>query len=249
VARPRGKAARASTRPTWVEISVTRLRQNFRSVRKHVGENVTVCAVVKADAYGHGAVECARVLEAEGAPWLGVTSLDEAVPLRQAGSRARILLMTGFWHGEERDVIRFHLTPTVWEAWHFEELEKAAVSMAVRGYPVHLKVDTGMGRLGVGLDKLARLLACLKSASHLMLEGLSSHLASSEALDAPSIAEQERRFADALRMVRNTGFDPPLIHLAKVAPLSPAGRPGTQWCGQVFPFMVITCRSFAPKEK
>jgi predicted amino acid racemase len=71
--------------PTWAEVSLTTLRQNFRTVQKHVGAKVTVCAVVKADAYGHGAVECSRALEAEGAKWLGVTSLDEAIPLREAG--------------------------------------------------------------------------------------------------------------------------------------------------------------------
>ena len=85
-----------------------RLRQNFRTVQKHVGASVTVCAVVKADAYGHGAVECSRALEAEGARWLGVTSLDEAIPLREAGIRANILLMTGFWRGEENEIVRLH---------------------------------------------------------------------------------------------------------------------------------------------
>ena len=88
--------SRVATRPTWAEVSLSTLRQNFRTVQKHVGANVTVCAVVKADAYGHGAVECSRALEAEGAKWLGVTSLDEAIPLREAGVRANILLMTGF---------------------------------------------------------------------------------------------------------------------------------------------------------
>ena len=77
--------SRVATRPTWAEVSLTSLRQNFCAVAKHTGAGVTVCAVVKADAYGHGAVECARALEAEGAKWLGVTSLDEAIPLRDAG--------------------------------------------------------------------------------------------------------------------------------------------------------------------
>ena len=77
--------SRAATRPTWADVSLATLRQNFRTVQKHVGAAVTVCAVVKADAYGHGAVECSRALEGEGAKWLGVTSLDEAIPLRDAG--------------------------------------------------------------------------------------------------------------------------------------------------------------------
>src|ERR1051325_9059068 len=106
--------SRAATRPTWADVSLAALRQNFRTVQKHVGAGVTVCAVVKADAYGHGAVECSRALESEGAKWLGVTSLDEAIPLREAGIRSNILLMTGFLRGEEAEIIRLHLTPQVW---------------------------------------------------------------------------------------------------------------------------------------
>ena len=98
--------SRVATRPTWAEVSLATLRQNFRTVVKHAGAGVTVCAVVKADAYGHGAVECSRALEAEGAKWLGVTSLDEAIPLRDAGIESRILLMTGFWRGEESEIVR-----------------------------------------------------------------------------------------------------------------------------------------------
>ncbi len=78
---------RTATRPTWAEVSLGNLRRNFDVVQRHVGPGITMCAVVKADAYGHGAVECARALEKEGARWLGVTSLDEAIPLRDAESR------------------------------------------------------------------------------------------------------------------------------------------------------------------
>jgi len=203
-----------ATRPTWADVSLTALRQNFRTVQKHVGANVTVCAVVKADAYGHGAVECSRALEAEGARWLGVTSLDEAIPLRDAGIRSRILLMTGFWRGEETEIVRLGLTPTVWEPWHIEALETAAAALGVARHPVHLKVDTGMGRLGVSVEELPAVLAVLKAAQHLTLEGVSTHLASSEIMDAPSVAEQERTFDLARRMVREAGLEPALVHMA-----------------------------------
>jgi alanine racemase len=209
--------SRVATRPTWAEVSLTTLRQNFRTVQKHVGANVTVCAVVKADAYGHGAVECSRALEAEGAKWLGVTSLDEAIPLREAGVRANILLMTGFWRGEESEIIRLHLTPTVWEPWHIETLESAAAALGVARQPVHLKVDTGMGRLGVSVEQLPGVLTALKAAKHLLLEGLSTHLASSEVMDAPSVAEQERSFEAARRMVREAGMEPAFVHMANTA--------------------------------
>ncbi len=206
--------SRAATRPTWAEVSLTALRQNFRTVQKHVGANVTVCAVVKADAYGHGALECSRALEAEGATWLGVTSLDEAIPLRDAGIRAHILLMTGFWRGEENEIIRLRLTPTVWEPWQIASLDAAAAALGVAGHPVHLKVDTGMGRLGVAIDQLPVVLNALKGARHIVLEGLSTHLASSEIMDAPSVAEQERTFDAARKLVHEAGFDPSLVHMA-----------------------------------
>jgi len=209
--------SRAATRPTWAEVSLTTLRQNFRTVQKHVGANVTVCAVVKADAYGHGAVECSRALEAEGARWLGVTSLDEAIPLREAEIRPRILLMTGFWRGEETEIVRLGLTPTVWEVWQIESLEAAAAKLGVGEHPVHLKVDTGMGRLGVTVEELATVLAALKAAQHLTLEGLSTHLASSEIMDAPSVAEQQSTFEIARCMVSEAGLEPALVHIANTS--------------------------------
>jgi len=234
--------SRVATRPTWAEVSLTSLRQNFRTVLKHAGAGVTVCAVVKADAYGHGAVECSRALQDEGAGWLGVTSLDEAIPLRDAGIESRILLMTGFWRGEENEIVRLGLTPTVWEPWHIEVLEQAAASGTLR-QAVHLKVDTGMGRLGVSLDELPVVLKALSAAPHLLLEGLSTHLASSEIMDAPSVTEQERRFEEAQRMVRAVGFDPTLVHMANTSALisrretwNKMVRPGVALYGYYLPF-------------
>jgi len=231
-----------ATRPTWADVSLATLRQNFRTVQKHVGAGVTVCAVVKADAYGHGAVECSRALEAEGTRWLGVTSLDEAIPLREAGVRASILLMTGFWRGEESEIVRLHLTPTVWEPWHIESLEKAAAALGAR-HPVHLKVDTGMGRLGVAVDQLSALLEKLGAARHLVLEGVSTHLADSEVMDAPSVAEQERRFDAALRMVREAGIEPAFVHMANTGAVisrretwNTMVRPGVALYGYYLPF-------------
>jgi alanine racemase len=179
-----------------------------------VGANVTVCAVVKADAYGHGAVECSRALEAEGAHWLGVTSLDEAIPLRDVGIRSNILLMTGFWRGEENEIVRQRLTPTVWEPWQIESLDAAAAKQGVTRHPVHLKIDTGMGRLGVTIQQLPAVLAALVATKHLVLEGLSTHLASSEIMDAPSVTEQLRNFDTARRLLREAGVEPVFVHIA-----------------------------------
>jgi len=235
--------SRVATRPTWAEVSLTTLRQNFRTVQKHVGAKVTVCAVVKADAYGHGAVECSRALESEGARWLGVTSLDEAIPLREANIRSNILLMTGFWRGEETEIVRLRLTPTVWEPWHIETLETAAATLGVAQHPVHLKVDTGMGRLGVAVDQLPGVLAALRAAKHLVLEGFSTHLASSEIMDAPSVAEQERSFDAARRMVREAGMEPTFVHMANTGAVisrretwNTMVRPGVALYGYYLPF-------------
>ncbi|MFL6443704.1 MAG: alanine racemase [Candidatus Sulfotelmatobacter sp.] len=235
--------SRAATRPTWADVSLSTLRQNFRTVQKHVGAAVTVCAVVKADAYGHGALECSRALEGEGAKWLGVTSLDEAIPLRDAGIGSNVLLMTGFWRGEEAEIIRLQLTPAVWELWQIESLDKAAAGLGVARHPVHLKVDTGMGRLGVAVEQLPAVLRALTAATHLRLEGLSTHLASSEIMDAPSVAEQERNFEAARNMVREAGFEPSFVHMANTGAVisrretwNTMVRPGVALYGYYLPF-------------
>ena len=235
-------AKRVATRPTWAEVSLTALRQNFRAVQKHIGHGVTVCAIVKADAYGHGAVDCSRALEEEGARWFGVTSLDEAIPLREAGIRGRILLLTGFWRGEEEEMIRLSLTPTVWEANQIERLEAAAARLGAT-HSVHLKVDTGMGRLGASPHDLRYICSALKNAPHLVVEGLSTHLASSEILDAPSVAEQLHTFEQARHFLRDAGIDPPLVHAANTGAVisrreswNTMVRPGIALYGYFLPF-------------
>jgi alanine racemase len=234
---------RTATRPTWAQVSLENLRYNFGVVQRHSGAGITVCAVVKADAYGHGAVECARALEEEGARWLGVTSLDEAIPLRDAGVRTRILLMTGFWRGEEEEIIRLQLTPTIWEPGQVELLEKAAAGLGLPRLAVHLKVDTGMGRLGVDPEDLYQVCSVLKASPHLLLEGLSTHLASSEVLDAPSVNEQLQKFDQVRNLLRNEGFDPPLVHVANTGAViskreswNTMVRPGIALYGYHLPF-------------
>ncbi len=234
---------RCLTRPTWAEVSLSNLRANFRTIQQYVGQAVKICAVVKADAYGHGAVECAQALQNEGAKWFGVTSLDEAVPLREAGVASRILLMTGFWRGEQEEVIRLGLTPTVWEIGQIELLEKAAAKLAVRGQSVHLKIDSGMGRLGASLEELPNICAALKSCEHLVLEGVSTHLASSEVLDSESVQQQLQRFEDAQQIVRREGLSPQLVHIANSSAIisrpeswKQMVRPGCALYGYHLPF-------------
>lgn len=223
-------------RPTWAEVSLGALRENFRRLQKHVGEGVNVCAVVKADAYGHGAAQCALALESEGAKWLGVTTTDEGVPLRDAGVRCRVLLMTGFWRGEEEEVVRRNLTAAVWEPWHVKALDQAASRLGVAPQPVHLKVDTGMGRLGVSLEELPAMCKLIQASPHILLEGVFTHLASSEVLGAADVALQMERFEQALCVVRGQGLSPVLFHMDNTGGM--VSRPET-WKNMVRPGLAL----------
>jgi alanine racemase len=237
---------RAATRPTWAEISLANLRYNFQALQRHVGSAVNVCAVVKADAYGHGAPPCALALQEAGAKWFGVTSLDEAIPLRQVGIKGRILLMTGFWPGEQEELFRLGLTPTVWTAEQIALLEKASAISAQPRQPVHLKVDTGMGRLGVSLDALPQILAALKISPHLSLEGLSTHLASSEVLDEPSLDAQLKAFEQARVTIHNAGFNPAIVHVANSCAI--LSRPQT-WNDMVRPGIALYGAAFSLQKE
>jgi alanine racemase len=227
---------RSATRPTWAEISLANLRDNFQTIRRRIGSAVNICAVVKADAYGHGATHCALALQEEGAQWFGVTSLDEAIPLRDAGIRGPILLMTGFWPGEEEELLRLGLTPTLWTPEQISLLEKAAGTLDTHTQPVHLKIDSGMGRLGASTADLPQVISALKSSPHLFLEGLSTHLASSEVLDSPSVEAQLKAFEQARLVLEKAGFRPQLIHVANSGAI--ASRPHT-WNNLVRPGIAL----------
>jgi alanine racemase len=234
---------RSATRPTWAEVSLSALRRNFQLVQSFVGAGVNICAVVKADAYGHGAVECARALVHEGAQWFGVTGLDEAIPLRNVGIESRILLMTGFWRGEQEEIVRLGLTPTIWERGQIELLSDAVGRMRARPLAVHLKIDTGMGRLGVLPSELPAIIKTLQSSRGVFLEGVSTHLASSEVLDSESVERQTALFRDSLKSLRAQGFDPPLTHIANTSAMlsrrevwNTMVRPGLALYGYSLPF-------------
>jgi len=220
---------------TWAEVSLTTLRENFRVVQQHVGPNVAICAVVKADGYGHGATECALALEAEGTPWLGVTDAAEGRALRSAGIWTRILLMTGIWKGEEDGIVSHNLTPTIWETWHIERLERAAKKQQIN-LPVHLKVDTGMNRLGATIKALPQLCEKLALCEHLHLEGVSTHFASAEVLDAEDAPRQMKSFEQALVVLGQHGLHPPLVHMGNSAAVSV--RPET-WKTMVRPGILL----------
>lgn len=210
--------SRIYSRPNWAEVSLSAIRHNFRVLQQHVGPQVTICCVVKCDAYGHGYAECARALSEEGAQWFGVTSTDEGVAMREAGITARVLIMVGAWRGEEEDILHYSLTPALSRV---EELESFAAAVRrlrhAKPLPVHLKVDTGMHRLGLPLDQLDRFAEQLRRTPEIELEGVFSHLASSEVLDDLGTAQQILRFEEVLGTLSARGLHTRLRHLANTS--------------------------------
>ncbi len=212
---------RHHTRPVWAEISAGRLRDNFHALRRTAGPDVDVLAVIKADAYGHGATECAPVLAGAGAGWLGVTSVEEGIAVRGSlgilpqGMSPRLLVLCGIWPGEEDACIDKGLTPVVWEPYHLDPLENAARRRGLRprSVAVHVEIDTGMARQGVAPGPLLdQLLARFTPDSPLLLEGVLTHLASSECAADAQNALQMQSFENALEQVRRAGFAPRIIH-------------------------------------
>jgi alanine racemase len=204
-------------RPTWIEIDLAALAHNFRLVRKSVGAEVQVMAVVKANAYGHGAVECARRLAAEGADWFGVALPEEGLALREAGITQPILCLGGFWPGQESLIVQHHLTPVVYSVEMVAALDRVARDAGVIA-KLHLKVDTGMGRLGVRADALGEFLSAIDQFKHIDIAGMMSHLASADEPGFDGFTQmQEARLAVAVQMVRDHGWHPEVFHLANSA--------------------------------
>jgi alanine racemase len=221
-------------RPVWAEISLGAIASNLREIRRHIGAGRKILAVVKANAYGLGAVEISRALSRAGADWFGVTSASEGAELRRAGIREPILVLTGFWPGEEPSLFRWRLTPTVTDAAQLAGLERAyikAKGAAARGrYPFHLKINSGMNRLGIAPDSVEHFARALDKCRHLTLQGTYTHFASAEDFTSPQTAEQEGIFLDAVRRLRATGVDPGMIHLANSGAI--CARPST-WADMV----------------
>src|SRR5689334_20431321 len=142
-----------SRRPTWAEIDLNNLAANFNNVRRRVSPVARVMAVIKANAYGHGAVACARRLASEGADWFGVALPEEGIELRSADITQPVLCLAGFWPGQAAACIQHNLTPVVYRLETIEAFNQAAANAGVVA-DVHVKVDTGMGRLGIRFDEL-----------------------------------------------------------------------------------------------
>jgi alanine racemase len=205
------------SRPTWAEIDLNKLAANFQQIKQRVASTARIMAVVKANAYGHGAVECARRLAAEGADWFGVALPEEAVQLRNSGITQPVLCLAGFWPGQAAVCIQHRLTPVVYRVDMLEALNQAATE-ANAIVDVHVKVDTGMGRLGVRFDQIGEFAGAVERFRNVRIDGLMTHLAAADdAACRPLTLDQIRRFDDAVNAFRERGYRPTHLHLANSA--------------------------------
>jgi alanine racemase len=204
-------------RPTWAEIDLNHLAANFKRVKQRVGSVARMMAVVKANAYGHGAVACARRLVNEGADWFGVALPEEGIELREAGITQPVLCLGGFWPGQAAACIQHQLTPVVYRLDMFEALNQAALNAGVVA-DVHVKVDTGMGRLGIRFDELSEFVAALERFRNVRIDGVMSHLAAADDTTCqPLTRDQIQRFENAVLVFRDHGYRPTYLHLANSA--------------------------------
>jgi len=223
----------------YVEISRSRLAANYRAVCAAVGPSAQVMGVVKADAYGHGAVEVSRILCHEGARWLAVSSVDEGITLRRAGIECRILVMAGVMPWERGAIREFRLTPALHSVSEIAAFHDAG---ATDSLDVHLKIDTGMNRLGTRAAA-AEIAEAVHAATGIRVEGLMSHFASAADFNSLQTDEQILEFNAMTEALAAAGIRPPLAHCsstnaiayARPGAAQPLVRPGHAIYGYVSP--------------
>ncbi len=222
---------------SWVEISEERLAANYKALVRVAGDDMPVVAVVKANAYGHGAKVCAPVLARAGAEWLGVADAEEGVAVRGALTAAgtsqerqpRILVMCGSLQEDAETIVRYRLTPIAWTRQQMEWLAEA-VERCGAGSPlaVHLKIDTGMARQGITPgEELRELLAWLAGQPSLRLEGVMTHFASAEVANSPLTLRQRERFEQAVSAVAAAGLHPAWVHAANSSTIDNSSGSGS----------------------
>jgi alanine racemase len=203
-------------RPTVAEVSLAALRHNCRQACELVGPRVAVMAVVKANAYGHGAVAAARAFVEAGAAALGVSTVEEGVELRTSGLTAPIVVLGGVFRGEGAAVAEHGLEAAVWTLDCARALAGAGRA-AGRKVPVHVKVETGMGRLGIAAGEARAFGEGLRGIDGVEARGVFSHFASADAVDTAAARAQIGRFREAVEGLAAAGVRPPLVHLANSA--------------------------------
>ncbi len=203
-------------RPTVCLIDHEALQWNFRQIRAKVGSRVKILAMVKANAYGHGSETVAQSLTRVGSDAFGVATVEEGVTLRQAGIVAPIIVVAGFYHDQLEPMLAHSLTAAIYDAKVLSHLEAA---MQQLGAPlnIHVKIDTGMGRLGLPAMEIDRWLPLLQNLTALRLEGVFSHFATAESVDGDYTKKQLAIFNDVIKRMSAAGLRPPLFHFANSA--------------------------------
>jgi len=205
-------------RPTIAEIDLKALAFNYRQIKRHIPRGVSILAVVKADAYGHGALPVSLKLEKLGVEYLGVAIPEEGVELRKGGVKAPILIFGGIFKGDAEEIIRYGLTPVVFDIESLKHLSKATEKRKKR-VKIHLKVDTGMGRLGVPFELFPAFLKDLRKYPDIEIEGLLSHFSMTDGEEVYT-AYQWRKYQEGLAMAREMGISSRYLHMASSATLT-----------------------------
>jgi alanine racemase len=203
-------------RPVWAEIDLDAIRHNLAEIRCLIGDMVDIMAVVKAEAYGHGAVEIARTVMDNGASWLGVSLPEEGIALRRAGIKAPILVFEPLQSGQAGFFLEYDLTATVCIPEMVGSLSSEALKLG-KTARVHVKVDTGMGRVGVKVDQAPGFIREIKELPGIDVNGVYSHLATADELDKSYAQGQIKRFAGLVDALKAANLLPPKIHLANSA--------------------------------
>ncbi|MEX2161613.1 MAG: alanine racemase [Anaerolineales bacterium] len=205
-------STRFTLRPTQVQIDLDLLAQNYRAIQSHVGQAV-VMPILKANAYGHGLVRVGQHMQALGAKVLGVAYLEEGILLREAGITAPILVLGGILGSQAPLFLQHDLMLTVSSLQKLEQVEEAAAAQGVKAR-VHLKIDTGMERIGVHYYSAEGLLEASLKCMHVVVEGIFSHFANADALDLSSAKLQVERFQEVLSFYEKRSLPLPLRHMA-----------------------------------
>jgi alanine racemase len=202
--------------PTYATINLAALAHNLSRIKRYLSPGCDVMAIVKANAYGHGAMEIAHALARHGIGRFAVASLDEGIALRQAGLSASIIVLGALFEEQVSDLVAHQLTPVVSDGRLLPALAKAAYSHPTP-YPIHLKVETGMGRLGLSPEELLVLLENPLLQSPLQVDGLMTHLADADGKDSTFTEQQLGAFRAVQEHIRQRGVTIPLVHTANSA--------------------------------
>ncbi len=203
-------------RPTVCLVDLDALRWNFKQVREKVGARVKILSVVKANAYGHGGPEVARTLAEAGSDFFGVATLEEGLQLRESGIKTPVLIMAGAYAEQVDEFIRNDLTPTICEPAVLRDLEALARKRATT-LNFHLKVDTGMGRIGFPASEIDLWLPELAGLKAMKLRGLFSHFSKAESIEGGYTRNQLEIFNRVLKRFQEADCQVPLVHLANSA--------------------------------